>query len=98
MSEGAILESDVAHENVGLLSDFYHVMTNHDSIESMESIKKFDHIHIAAAGGRRYPLSEDGEEYRKFFQTLKKIDYNGRISIEGKQMKLKKMQRQPWHC
>ena len=90
MSEGAILESDVAHENVGLLSDFYHVMTNHDSIDSMESIKKFDHIHIAAAGGRRYPLSEDGEEYRKFFQTLKKIDYNGRISIEGKTDEIEK--------
>jgi D-psicose/D-tagatose/L-ribulose 3-epimerase len=90
MSEGAILESDVDHENVGLLSDFYHVMTNHDSIESMESIKKFGHIHIAAAHGRRYPLSEEGEEYRKFFQTLKKIGYTGRVSIEGKTDEIEK--------
>ena len=90
MSEGAILESDVNHENVGLLSDFYHVMTNHDSIESMGSIKQFGHIHIAAAHGRRYPLSEEGEEYREFFRTLKKIGYTGRVSIEGKTDEIEK--------
>ena len=35
MSEGAMLEADVNMENVQLLSDYFHVMANHDNIESM---------------------------------------------------------------
>lgn len=84
MAEGAALEADVGLDNVKLLSDFFHVMTNHDSIASMETIKHFGHIHIASGNGRKYPVSEEGEEYALFMQTLKKIGYNGRISIEGK--------------
>jgi sugar phosphate isomerase/epimerase len=41
-------------------------------------------MHIAAKAGRRYPVSEEGEQYREFFRELKKIGYNGRMSIEGK--------------
>jgi len=83
MAEGAILEADVAHPNVKLLADFFHVMANHDSIASMEVIRNFSHIHIASGNGRRYPLSEEGEEYAAFFRALKTIGYDGRISIEG---------------
>lgn len=84
MLEGAMLESDVNHPNVGLLSDFFHVIANHDRIEDIETIKGFGHIHIASGNGRRYPLSEEGEEYAAFFKSLKAVGYNGRISIEGK--------------
>lgn len=84
MSEGAMLEADVNMENVQLLSDYFHVMANHDSIESMETIRHFGHIHIASGNGRKYPVSEEGEEYASYIGTLKKIGYNGRISIEGK--------------
>lgn len=84
MAEGAILMTDVAHPNVGLLSDYFHVMANHDRIEDIETIKKFGHIHIASGNGRRYPLSEEGEEYAAFIKALKSIGYDGRISIEGK--------------
>ena len=84
MAEGAILEADVNHPNVGLLSDFFHVCANHDSIGDMEMIRKFGHIHIASGNGRRYPVSEEGERYGEFMRTLKAIGYDGRISIEGK--------------
>lgn len=84
MLEGAMLEAVVDHPNVGLLSDFFHVMTNDDRIEDMEIIKKLGHVHIASANGRRYPMSVEGEEYEAFFRSLKAIGYNGRISIEGK--------------
>ena len=84
MSEGDMLEADVNMENVQLLSDYFHVMANHDSIESMETIRHFGHIHIASGNGRKYPVSEEGEEYASYIGTLKKIGYNGRISIEGK--------------
>lgn len=84
MAEGAILASDVAHPNVGLLSDYFHVAANHDCIEDIGIIKKFGHIHIASSNGRRYPLTEEGEEYGAFIKALKHAGYDGRISIEGK--------------
>ncbi len=84
MAEGAMLEADVNHENVALLADYFHVMANHDSIPDMEVIKHFGHIHVASGNGRRYPLSEEGEEYAAFMKALKAIGYDGRISIEGK--------------
>lgn len=84
MAEGAILAADVARSNVGLLSDYYHVMANRDCIRDVETIRHFGHIHIASAHGRNYPLSEDGEVYEIFMKALKKAGYDGRISIEGK--------------
>ena len=84
LSEGAMLESDVKLPNVRLLADFFHVMANHDSIESIKTIKHFGHFHIAAEHGRKYPVSEEGEEYGAFMNALKAIGYDGRLSIEGK--------------
>lgn len=84
MLEGAMLETDVDHLNVGLLSDFFHVVANHDRIQDLEVIKKLGHVHIAAGNGRRYPMSTEGELYEEFFRSLKAIGYEGRISIEGK--------------
>lgn len=84
MAEGAILEADVNHPNVKLLSDYFHVMANHDSISDIKMIGTFGHIHIASGNGRRYPLSREQEQYEAFMEALKAIGYNGRISIEGK--------------
>ncbi|MCI8887058.1 MAG: sugar phosphate isomerase/epimerase [Hungatella sp.] len=84
MAEGAILESDVAHPNVGLLSDFFHVCANSDSIDDIGVIRNFGHIHIASGKGRRYPVSQEGECYGEFIKALQDAGYNGRISIEGK--------------
>lgn len=84
MAEGAALEEAVSHPNVRLLSDYYHVVANHDRIEDIRTIKKFGHIHIASGNGRRYPLPGEGEAYEVFMAALKSVGYNGRISIEGK--------------
>lgn len=84
MAEGAMLKAAVHHPNVGLLADFFHVMANHDNLSDIETIRSFGHIHIASGNGRRYPVSEEGEEYAAFIKMLKKVGYDGRISIEGK--------------
>lgn len=84
MAEGAMLEADVNHPNVSLMSDYFHVIANHDNIQDIAAIGTFGHIHIAAGQGRRYPLDENGEQYSVFMSALKTIGYNGRISIEGK--------------
>lgn len=90
MAEGAMLEADVNHEQVGLLSDYFHVQANHDCIQDIETIKNFGHIHIASGNGRKYPLSEEDEEYEAFIRALVNAGYNGRISIEGKTEDIRK--------
>lgn len=84
MAEGAMLEADTNHPNVALLSDYFHVIANHDNIADIVTIGAFGHIHIAAGQGRLYPLAEECEQYREYMSALKAIGYNGRISIEGK--------------
>lgn len=84
MGEGAMLEADVNHENVKLLSDYYHVMTDGDPISDIYRVGSLSHIHIASSHGRYYPLSTENEKYEEFFKQLKLIGYDGRISIEGK--------------
>ena len=44
------------------------------------------HFHIANEKGNRcYPAPDDGnvDHYKEFFDTLRKINYEGRVSIEA---------------
>ena len=84
MAEGAQLAADVNMPNVKLLSDFFHVAKDGEPVEDVVRIGEFDHIHIASGKGRLYPLPGQDEQYQLYFQCLKKIGYDGRVSIEGK--------------
>ena len=83
MAEGAQLVSDVDLENVRLLSDFYHVATDHEPISDITRIGAFSHIHVASRHARRYPLPGQPDDYKQYFHRLKDIGYQGRISVEG---------------
>ncbi len=82
--EGIELVNMVNHPNVKLLADFYHMRIES---EGMESIIKagalLRHIHIANSNGRVYPKDVPEDEYAAFFQALKAIGYDGRVSIEA---------------
>ena len=84
VAEGAVLQQDVANENVGLLADYFHICANADDVNSIAVIKDLDHIHIASGNGRRYPLPGDGESYGALFAALRAAGYNARMSVEGK--------------
>ncbi len=84
VKEGYNLVKDVNRSNIRLLIDYYHMMVEKEDlriiIEAGEYIK---HVHIARLLGRSYLLTGNECNYNTFFYNLKKIKYEGRISIEG---------------
>jgi hydroxypyruvate isomerase len=42
------------------------------------------HVHIANPVGRVMPLSRDEYDYAPFFESLRRIRYRGRISIDAR--------------
>ncbi len=86
------------YQNIKLLADAYHMCKEEDTdklidsenglynIECLGDIAKnsdlLRHIHIAEPKGRKYPGSDGGEYLQLFARELKKINYNGTVSIE----------------
>jgi len=76
----------VKHPNVRMIIDYYHMREENEGAAILETGKhEIVHLHFANPHGRVWPreLSED-DHYREFFGYLKKTDYSGGISIEGK--------------
>ena len=88
IEEGAETVERVAHPNVKLLVDIFHMLRNG---EPPEAIVKFaprvHHVHVAENKDRAAP-GVNGEDLREFFRALKKIGYDGRLTIEAVWTKL----------
>lgn len=72
--------------SVRTLIDFYHVRYNGEDIESFVEYGKYiEHVHVASFNNhRRFPAPYDGEDYRGFFEVLRRAGYqNENISIES---------------
>ena len=82
-TEGLRLSRAVDRENIKLLVDYYHlVMEKEDPEIIWEAGSDIKHIHFANPAGRVYPIEvEDG--YVRFMNLLKRIGYEGRISVEA---------------
>ena len=84
LSEGAAIVKEVNHPNIRLLCDIYHMMRED---EPAEEIVKYGellrHCHIAEKETRSAPGTA-GDDFKPYFNALKKIKYQGCISIEGK--------------
>lgn len=80
--EGINCVKTIDHERVRLLADFYHMLREG---ESPDSIRKagplIRHCHIAELEGRMAPGTK-GEDLSGFFAALKQIGYVGGISCE----------------
>lgn len=64
-----------------LAADTYHMIEEKENLESLYAYKdRLAHIHISDTS-RQYP-GFGGYDFNELFNFLKKIDYNGRISLE----------------
>ena len=73
-----------ANNEVELLADMYHVARNEEDFDDiLLAADILIHTHIARPEGRKYPMPGDGYDYAPFFAALKKVGYQGRLSVEA---------------
>ena len=89
VKEGAMLEADADSPHVGLLADLYHMLKENEKMENILAVKALKHTHIALLEGRGFPVRA-AEEAKAFFDALRKIGYDGTMSIEGRTENLEK--------
>jgi D-psicose/D-tagatose/L-ribulose 3-epimerase len=69
---------------VGVLADWYHMAVQNEGIDGMvDAGNRLLHCHIANPAGRRFPMPGDGADFSPMFTALKKIGYDGCVSVEG---------------
>lgn len=82
VAEGGEIAKEVNHPNIRLLADIYHMKMDDEGPENIVKYGKLlRHVHIAEKEGRAAPGAH-GEDFRPYFQALKKAKYKGSISIE----------------
>lgn len=88
VSEGAAIVDRLHHPAVRLLSDLYHVMQESEPIaDTGRHAAMLAHVHVAAPHSRTLP--EPGAHdavYDEWFSTLKRAGYEGRISLECREV------------
>jgi D-psicose/D-tagatose/L-ribulose 3-epimerase len=84
-AEGLTWVKAVGHPNFQLMVDFYHLASEkEDPAILVKARKEIRHIHIANPNGRVFPQSGDEYDYSGFFDNLRKMKYQGGISVEGR--------------
>lgn len=82
VAEGGEIVKDVNHPNIKLLADIYHMKMDDEGPENIVKYGKYlRHVHIAEKEGRAAPGTH-GENFKPYFEALKKAKYKGSISIE----------------
>jgi D-psicose/D-tagatose/L-ribulose 3-epimerase len=85
VAEALRLAREVKHPKIRIIVDFYHLAFEHeDPAVILDAGDMIVHLQIADPRERTFPVS-DAEEprYAAFFTNLRKIGYQGRISIEA---------------
>ncbi len=84
VEEGGEIVHEINHPNFRLLADLYHMKMDDEGAESIVKYGKLiKHIHIAEKQDRAVPGTYN-EDFRPYFNALKKIGYKGKISIEAR--------------
>lgn len=85
VAEAARLAREVNHPKVRIIVDFYHLTFENEDPDAILAAKDLIvHLQIADPSARGFPKQEGGEtRYRRFFDNLRTIGYQGRLSIEA---------------
>ena len=84
LREGLEFLQLAGHPNFRLLADAYHMAENgEDFADILAAGESLRHCHIAKPGDRGFPRPDDGFDYSPFFAALRRIGYQGRLSIEA---------------
>jgi sugar phosphate isomerase/epimerase len=87
VAECAALVREVAHPNLRLLVDAYHLLRDGDSCQDVEAqAGLLAHVHLATEANRLAPGAEPCD-FTPFFQALIRGGYDGRVSIEASAIK-----------
>jgi D-psicose/D-tagatose/L-ribulose 3-epimerase len=83
-AEGLDLVNAINDPNFQLMIDFYHLATEQEDpsivVRGKDHLK---HLHMANPQGRVFPLKWEEYDYAPFFEKLKEIGYDKRISVEA---------------
>ena len=83
-AEGLALVEAIADPNFQLMIDFYHLASEHEDPSIVVRAKdRLLHLHMANPNGRVFPQSWDEYAYAPFFEALRSIGYDKRISVEA---------------
>lgn len=84
-SEGCLLAADVDCENVRVLIDYFHHSEEHETVEALarHGRRFLRHVHFAHGEERVYPKTLDEAGSLPFFNALKGLGYDARISVEA---------------
>ncbi len=85
-AEALRLVREVHHPNVKMIIDYYHLRQENEDLEILRTARdEIVHLHFANPNGRIWPKRQDEDpQYPRFFELIKRIDFHGGISIEGK--------------
>jgi sugar phosphate isomerase/epimerase len=84
LREGAEIVDAVAHPNIRLLCDIFHMMRENEPVSDIVKYRKYiRHCHIAEKETRSAPGIK-GDDFTPYFKALKQMKYKGCLSIEGK--------------
>lgn len=88
VSEGTLLSALVNHPRVGVLGDTFHMLCGGEPWAVLEYAgEKLMHVHISHPlpdlSGRDYPAPGDACDYAEVFQALKRMGYQGDVSLEA---------------
>jgi sugar phosphate isomerase/epimerase len=83
VEEGLAMAIEVNHPQVKLLADIFHMLRNSEPPDGIVKAGEWlKHVHIAEKEKRTAP-GVAGDDFRPYFQALRKIHYRGRIAIEA---------------
>lgn len=86
VAQGAQVVDEVAHPNIQLLADFYHMVEDGEPVSNIVNAgARLKHTHLADLGRVAPGYAKEGEaDFIGFFRALRQAGYDNRCSFEGK--------------